>query len=244
MQPPALVTDPALTDWLSSRLVPWGWEHGVPVTSQVPTGFGAYLRLFHPVDGRRWARIAAERYRFAHPLMQWEGLCRHQAEFLDGPAIGTLPEPELRRLFTHLPPADVAYYGFWDGFGLDYLAAGLDPDRPGRVAGPGMRVDPRRTPMLDLPSRSYVVLTGPLRPLVLVDGRSTRPTQSPNLIWPQDRSWFVATEIDYNFTLIGCDEALAADLLADAELEVVRVGAGDRMDYDGDTINDKLPAWG
>ncbi|WP_342373300.1 hypothetical protein PCC79_06145 [Propioniciclava soli] len=248
-QPPELVTDLSPTTWIEPRLEPWGWGRGVPVCSQVPTGFAVYLRLFHPApDGRRWDRIAAQRYRFAHPLMQWEGLCRNQDEFVNGPMIGSLPEAEMRRLFGHLPSADEVYYAFWNGFGLDYVAAGLDPERPGRVLGQGRRIDSWRTPLLELPSRGYVVLRGPLHPLALVTrgqgDAPLEPEQSPNLIWPAEHTWFVATEIDHRFTLIGGDEALATALLDDPELEVVRVQPDDRIDYGGDTVNDKLPAWG
>ena len=55
-----------------------------------------------------------------------------------------------------------------------------------------------------LPNRDYMLYTGPIE-LALVslyppfDGDSA----SPNLWWPDDRTWIVVTEIDYVWTYVG-----------------------------------------
>jgi hypothetical protein len=53
----------------------------------------------------------------------------------------------------------------------------------------------------------------------LVPGR-LRPINSPNLIWPADHSWFVATEIDLPWTGIAGSAELVQDLIADESLDV------------------------
>ena len=53
--------------------------------------------------------------------------------------------------------------------------------------------------------------------------------------WPEDRLWFVATEIDLNSTLVACTRACAQALL-ETELEVMEVSAETRLDADGDTV--------
>ncbi len=37
--------------------------------------------------------------------------------------------------------------------------------------------------------------------------------QTPNLWWPEDRAWFVATEIDLAWTYVGGREALIEQLV-------------------------------
>ena len=60
--------------------------------------------------------------------------------------------------------------------------------------------------------------------------------QTPNMWWPEDRAWFVATEIDFDSTLVACTRSCALGLLA-CDLEVMEVSAETRLDIDGDTVN-------
>jgi hypothetical protein len=64
--------------------------------------------------------------------------------------------------------------------------------------------------------------------------------QSPNLWWPEDRAWFVATEIDYAWTYIGGSTELIDELLADDRLEVLPARLTDKPFYDSDTVNAAL----
>jgi hypothetical protein len=52
---------------------------------------------------------------------------------------------------------------------------------------------------------------------------------SANLFWPADRSWCVATEVDFDSTLVGGDTALIAAILAAPELEVWEVEPSDDL---------------
>jgi hypothetical protein len=61
--------------------------------------------------------------------------------------------------------------------------------------------------------------------------------QSPNLFWPADRSWCVASEIDFDSTLVGGSRDLVDAVLAHPGLEVWPVSAGDSLAWDADTIN-------
>jgi hypothetical protein len=62
-------------------------------------------------------------------------------------------------------------------------------------------------------------------------------SQSPNLFWPHDHAWCVASEIDLFCTLLAGSNALAENLIADPRLEVFRVFAGDRVSADSDDKN-------
>ena len=38
-------------------------------------------------------------------------------------------------------------------------------------------------------------------------------TQVPDLWWPTDQAWFVAADTDLDWTVVGCSDRLASDLL-------------------------------
>jgi hypothetical protein len=81
---------------------------------------------------------------------------------------------------------------------------------------------------------------GPLRAALSIGHQVTadwRLPQSPNLLWPADRSWLLATEIDFDSTLIGASTKLAEELLQATRLEAWPVGIDDDLTIDGDQIN-------
>jgi hypothetical protein len=61
--------------------------------------------------------------------------------------------------------------------------------------------------------------------------------QSPNLLWPADRSWCLATEIDFDSTLIGGPQELIDALLQCPGLEAWPVSPADDLTFDGDLLN-------
>lgn len=191
----------------------------------------------------RWARAAA-----------WSGLTltRH-SQFLDiavpehppsepapwdgeYPTEGSLPDPDAtvltELLAAHTPDPGRCWFCVWDGYGWLHTrppaVADGTPDAPAVVHGqepPGARVQ--------LPGRDYLLHTGAVREaLALVDTEQ----QTPNLWWPQDRSWCVATEIDDDYTYVAGSAALIGEVLADPRLEAQPV----RLD---DSTWSPLPAW-
>lgn len=69
--------------------------------------------------------------------------------------------------------------------------------------------------------------------------RGFRPGPGPNMIWPSDLSWAVATEIDFNWTLVGGTRALIDTILADDRFESFEVHEGDEMTWESDTVNQR-----
>ena len=59
----------------------------------------------------------------------------------------------------------------------------------------------------------------------------------PNLWWPEDRAWFVATEIDFMETYIGGSTECIDQLLSDPAVEAFLVSIDARVDFFADTIN-------
>ena len=112
-------------------------------------------------------------------------------------------------------------------------------------------VDPEITsaaddgPLLELPGRDYVLLDATADELV--DGSWTRtsglgwhggfPGETPNLLWSADLAWCVASEIDFDSTLVGGSRALVDAICADEALEAFEVAEDDDLTYAGDTVN-------
>lgn len=55
--------------------------------------------------------------------------------------------------------------------------------------------------------------------------------------WPDDRSWFVSTEVDFSWTYVGGTKACIDAVLAHPEVEALRARLSDRITIDGDMLN-------
>jgi hypothetical protein len=95
-------------------------------------------------------------------------------------------------------------------------------------------------PRIRLPGRDYILFAGSLAAapeLGWANPSGGFLPQSPNLFWPQDHAWCVASEIDLFCTLIAGSEALAQALMGDPRLETWRVRPADPIAFDSDQIN-------
>jgi hypothetical protein len=250
--PFSAVGDVSAGSWIALRLGPFGGDVG----SNVPWGFEGYARVLHPPredELTSWAEVCSVTGNRAHALMQW-GSITSRPWGGGEPERGNLPPDNLGRLCDvlarHSPGDAPCYFGVWEGYGwgdvrsassITFSVAGPSTVLPPPQAGP--RVLPPELingPRLRLPHRDYFLFTGPLR-AALDLGEWPDPDwfipQSPNLIWPQDRSWYVASEIDFDSTLVGGSYQLIEDLLAEPGLETWPIGPGDSLAEDGDLIN-------
>jgi hypothetical protein len=228
------VADVSVGGWIAPRLGPFGgW-----VGSVAPRDYPEYARVLHPArDAQdhptRWADVCAATGQRPHPLMQWHAIARMtqaQVEIRSTaltermlwpgvePTVGNL-EPDALRALCEVLGRYTAHdqgclFALWEGWGWNH-------------GGPRLRH----------PGRDYLLFTGPL-PAALDFGDSRGIwSQSPNLFWPSDRSWFVATEIDFDSTIVAGGAELIAAILADPTLEAWRVDPDDSLAHDGDTIN-------
>lgn len=97
-----------------------------------------------------------------------------------------------------------------------------------------------RTLRLQLPERIHLIFEGPLAAVddtgwTNFDGAFV--SESPNLIWPADRAWFVATDVDQDSTYFGGSSGLLEALIGDPRLEVWPAGPTDPVTCDSDSIN-------
>jgi hypothetical protein len=190
--------DVRAADWIVERLHPFAADVG----SILPEGFAAYVRILHAArDGR--------------------------------PAsAGTLAPDELdaltKSLSAHTQRPESCWFGIWDGYGWlqgPPAIADLAPAGGGhaRAELPAVPLDAAR---LHVPGRSYLLYEGPIQAAAAFCADELT-CQSPNLWWPEDRAWCVASEIDLPWTYVGGSHALADLLLHDERHDAVPVEVTD-----------------
>lgn len=252
------VADPSVGDWIEPRFS----DDFEAIGSVVPQGYAAYARVLHPVDhadGRphlTWAEVCRRTGRVPHALMQWAAISAgDDGTWDDGtPTEGDLDPATLTTLLDVLAPAtgdQDCFHALWDGWGwvdgrgVAVLAFSDEPGSPPPPKiEPGVTPDVLALPRLRLPNREYLLFRGPLRAALRmgwVAGYRGLDPQSPSLIWPADRSWCVATEIDFDSTLVGGAEDLVAAVLDAPELEAWAVTPADHLTYDSDLVNGGPP---
>ena len=182
------------------------------VGSLMPVGFEAYARVFHPSERREgnalvdvpWADVARDYGRVMHPLAEWGSLTgtwsstdpdRHRI-WDEAPSTGKPRARLVRNLATALAPhtqtADDCSFAVWEGWG------GIEERLSGAAHFP-------------LPQRPMLLLRGPLTAADAVE----RWVEPPNIWWPADRAWCVASGIDLMTTYVGGSASCIKALLAD-----------------------------
>ena len=181
------------------------------------------------------------------PASQWRDLSEPWTGSLDPEPLAALCDVLARHTAT---PA-ACWFGIWDGNGwlhpdsgivMTFTSDAAAEDREGiarplptepvvHVTGLTWNEPAPATPLFELPWREYRLLSGPLDAALEVGSvlNGVFFPESPNLIWPDDRAWCVATEVDLASTYIAGPQALADDLLTDPRLDAWAVGADDPL---------------
>jgi hypothetical protein len=228
------VRDVSVADWVGGRLAPWG-DRTLGIV--VPRGYEAYVRILHQPslpDGTptTWAHVCAATGSEPHALMQW---CNVGAGWPgQEPYEGSLESQPLAVLADVLSrfTRGWCYFALWEGYGWMH-GSPAHGFLGGRAIPPAFPPDVMSGPRLRLPAREYLLFRGQLTDVLHLGWTypgGTDDLQSPNLMWPADRSWCVATEIDFDSTLVGGTEELAESLLATDGLEAWRVDVSDTLD--------------
>lgn len=212
-----------------------------------------YVRICHPAvysNGNQasWSDVARATGRRPHRLMQWHALVG-SADWLnmagslwegENPTRGNLDPKELAvlcdLLARHTGTAHDCYFCLWEGYGGLERYGWLESSMGRHVFSP----EELQASRLHLPYRDYLLLGGPL-PGALCTGHWVSPKsfwpQSPNLFWPADRTWCVASEIDFDSTLVGGSVALIERILHDALLDSWRIEHDDLLTANADIVN-------
>ena len=134
-----------------------------------------------------------------------------------------MPEAVLTAILEHCPADVEVFYGVWDGLGIWSESAEESSLMPGWGG------------------RSYRLFAGRKSAFTHWPDMNSSWPQSANLIWPQDQSWCIATEIDWDSTLIACADHVANAILADRRLESFDVSVDDDLSWGGDRVNPHPP---
>ena len=249
-------TDPERGRWVLDALGPFATFEGI-----VPPLFEAAVRILHPAsddagESLRWHEVAERAGTVLHPLAQWDDLSGHDRTF-GAPRLGELDLDELAAIADVLAGATTTpercSAAFWEGTGvISTIVLGSrdvpdDRSAAARASGSGRHVIPRLE-SIALPQRESLLVDLDVRALVdpawaLDAGLATADgtvAQTPLALWPEDRAWYLASEIDFDSTLIGGSEELVARILALADrgvIEALRLPASVDLTSTGDRIN-------
>lgn len=168
---------------------------------------------------------------------------------VQAPTTGNLAPAALRAvcevLAPHTPAAACCWFAVWEGWGelagetTVVSFASSSPPLPIDRAPVEWRLD-LRAPKFDTSGRTYYLFTGALDAALRIGSWPTADwflPRSPNLFWPDDQSWCVVSEIDFDSTLLGGTPELIEDVVRRDDLEAWPVGPLDSLAWDGDTIN-------
>lgn len=191
------------------------------VGSLVPAGYEAVLRL-HPPD----------------PVPEgWWDAYRELFE--------AIAEVGVR----HTSSRERAWFAIWEGHGFDKAASRVawreppadeDERREREAYRHALRADDVRrnaairaaldaVPRFELPHRRHHLLDGPVVAVSGLRDPSTGGWRHPDLFWPDDRRWFVATDVDIWSVFVGGDEAMIDELAAAVTTRTGRVVLDDPL---------------
>lgn len=131
-------------------------------------------------------------------------------------------------LAGHSVPSQDIFQAVWDGWG------GFEPGRHNIPTGAGTTLTVAKG------LRKYWVFRGSMAEFVRppwFDAEWGHSEQTPNLAWPADRSWCMASEIDFDSTLVGGTAELISAVVHSSGLESLEVTPSSDLSWQGDTIN-------
>jgi hypothetical protein len=254
----------AEADWVADQLAPFGSGVAAIVPNGFEA-YVRVLHPAKGTNDEpmRWADVAAKCGRMMHRLAQFHAINRPAITAVDpavnGPENGNLVPPLLKVLcatlggYTSTPKS--CFFCLWEGYGWlrDTGGRGRIVFTPVGYSGPPelpfaysdevpefIRAAVMAEPRVYLPGRDYLLFEGPLEGATEFGCYLTRDhfvPQSPNLFWPEDHAWCIASEIDLYCTLVGGSHALADSVLANPALEAWRVFPADPVTSDSDEIN-------
>ena len=214
----------------------------------------------------RWADVASREGTVMHPLVQWESLLGEyerpmgdRAGFqYDQPDTGVLDLDSLaavaRVLAGHTATPHDTLAALWEGHGEIWggvvrysiateseivtppVSETLPPLFPGAAEAVRLALPHRDSLLFELDVRTLAEPGWAERS----GWTSGARTLTPQCLWPEDRAWFLASEIDYDSTLVGGSESLIAELLdlgRTGTIEVLPIPPDADLTESGDRVN-------
>ena len=195
-----------------------------------------------------WREVTDWSGRTYHPTMQFERISVSRGStqgppFSRSPRVGNLKElcaALYESLASWTTNTDI-WLGIWEGHGILHHPkpasfSDANPDCDRELAELGARI--AASPRFEHPNRSYLLARTPITAVTKLSRFAYGIT--PSLAWPDDFAWCVATEMDFDSTLVAASEECPNALLADDRLETLRVQPEGRLDIGGDALNDDV----
>jgi hypothetical protein len=201
--------DVSHADWFVRGSDPWG-----QLCTIGPRGFAAYARIMHPSDDPS----------------EDDGLLSCEGDLPED--LGLVLSAVLGR---HTTTPDDCFFALWDGWGEIYESM-VTRIEPGHGSSswkepPALAAEVRTGSRIRIPNREYFLFRGPLHDAGRWPSRGNARINSPNLIWPADHSFFVATDTDSPWTGVGGSVDLIAELLSHDVLDAVPASASPDLPY-------------
>ena len=234
--------DVSAAEWIIRRLHP---PSASDVCSLLPAGFDSYARILHPVPClkdsaptlRSWQDLARQAGLSLHPTIHFEALQAAAAtQNCQPPDVGTLDPDTLDAVIEILAQAttrpDACWFGIWEGYGWMQGPPAIAPlirvsRRPDRPSG---KRNPSGYPRINVAGRELALYKGPITQAAAFC--SPPASQSPNLWWPADNAWCVASDIDLPSTYVGASEAPIGQILEDRRIEALPASPTDLITAD------------
>ena len=220
-------SDLSAADWITGSDLPWQQLAGFG-----PSGFTAYARL-----------------RFL-PDPAYDGQSENDVDFGDAVSESAKLSAALQVLSRHTSTPDAYYFCLWDGWGWDDDSAGSalidiesgstlesmstsrlpkvyrEDGSPHAAARPGVAPSSPSSvhsePKVVIPNRAYFLFqVSEVGDRDLSPGRLWPDLPDPAFIWPADRAWCLANDVDPHWAGIGADASAIDNLVADPRLDVV-----------------------
>jgi hypothetical protein len=211
----------------------------------VPDCFAAYVRIHHRIhNGERWAKFAPEYLVRGVEMYDYIG---SKLEFIDGD--GNLDAEDVDALVPLLAAAtdtpNECHYALWQGWGWVHPGSMAVCSSVQGCGGDGaieQSFDEAMAPVWGFAAACPVEPWWGGREMILFDGAldavssighrisADEPVQRqcPQWWWPDDRAWFVGTEIDDAWTYVAGDRPLIDEILASQRWESTSVEPSDR----------------
>jgi hypothetical protein len=180
--------DSSPADWFTQRDEPWE-----QLVTMGPTGFESYARVHHLDEDRISQGVLYGRLRVY--------------------------------LADDTKTPEDCFHALWDGSVSSMYGDALRGTSPwfpaGVLNGPKLRVPPG----LPIPARQYLLFRGPLDEIghwgareLTTGSPKDGELPAPHLLWPGDHRWFVATDVDSDFTWVGGSQGLIGAMNRDPKL--------------------------
>ncbi len=232
-----IALDVSVGDWIRESLVPWVAISEIPVTIGIviPKGFESYVLIRHTGTGDYHGGLGSESLGTLAEILSnftttaedcffalWEGYgWMHPGSIA---ILKPLRYPKLHRFFR---PISIRFGARRFRRRIRTQVQSLDHLESLTLPEGIMKAE-----RFKLPNREYLLMRGPLSEANKIGWTFSDlfQSQSPNLLWPRDRSWIMATEIDFNVTLIGGSESLVATILGAGSLSAERFKVTDTIE--------------